>query len=69
MSVSHPPQTSPMFPSPMHHESDVSPYPGSGLSVSQLLAALDRKIPAEIAWIESNARSRGVFANFRKPEV
>jgi hypothetical protein len=44
-------------------------YPGSDLSTSQLLAALDRKIPTEIAWLESNARSRGILAHFRKPEV
>jgi hypothetical protein len=50
-------------------QSDLSPYPGSSLSVSQLLAALDRKIPAEIAWYESNARFRGALAHFRKPEV
>lgn len=39
------------------------------LPVSQLLAALDRKIPNEIAWLESNARSRGILAHFRNPEV
>lgn len=47
----------------------VSPYPGSDLSIPQLLAALDQKMPAEIAWLESNARSRGVLVHFRKPEV
>lgn len=44
-------------------------YPGSHLSISQLLAALDQKIPAEIAWVESNARSKGVLAHSHKPEV
>lgn len=64
------PQHSPMFPSPqVNPESDVPPYPGSELSVSQLLVALDRKIPAEIAWLESNVRHRGAFVHFRKPEV
>ena len=53
----------------MDPEPDVLPYPGSGLSIPQLLAALDQKIPAEIAWFESNARLRGALVHFRKPEV
>ena len=53
----------------MDSESNTAPYPGSDLSISQLLAALDRKVPAEISWRESNARSRGALTHFRKPEV
>ena len=50
-------------------DSNPASYPGSDLSTSQLLAALDRRMPAEIAWAESNARSKGVLIHFRKPEV
>ena len=66
------PNSSPasLFPSLfMDSESSVAPYPGSDLSISQLLAALERKIPAEIAWRESSARTWGTFTHFRKPEV
>ena len=46
-----------------------TPHPGSDLSLSQLLTALDRKIPAEIAWLESEARSSGILTRLRRPEV
>jgi len=59
-----------MVPSPcMDIQPSTTLYPGSDLSTSQLLAALDRKIPTEIAWLEFNARSRGILSHFRGPEV
>lgn len=63
------PPPSPVLPSCMDLKYNTTPYPGSEPPTSQLLAALDRRISAEIAWAESNARSRGVLAHFRKPEV